>query len=454
MIVGVVLAELALVAAGLLLDQPYLGLVPAAALVYFIVAYRHPSVAWILIWLAFPFSIDVLFPTGHALYMPLEPMIGIALLAWVARLKIDGEFRWPKSALNAPLAALAAATIVSVLFSRYPSYGANALVAATGYVAFGYLLFCLAPPEAGSMRRWVPWVVGSTAFWGLYGLIRVALGGATYHAAYGVGRPFFTEHGGYAAFLAMILPLSLLLTVTRRGRSQAFYAVCSFLIASGILISLTRAAWLSIALVVPPMLALWAWREGGARAIAWAGGVAAVAFLALVGIGAGNLISRHAGTVAETRDVSTLERFNRWMAATAMVRDSPWTGVGFAAYPQAYSQYRRKLLITELAYQRMGPHSEPMRLLAETGVPGFAAACWLLGAAFALGLRVFWRSTDRAERLLSLALIAGLGTYAVHSVFRTYLDLERVAVPFWAALGLLAALAGRLEARAPEARHG
>ena len=41
---------------------------------------------------------------------------------------------------------------------------------------------------------------------------------------------------------------------------------------------------------------------------------------------------------------------------------------------------------------------------------------------------------------LALAALAALGTYAVHGLFRTYIDLEKVAVPFWASLGVLAAL--------------
>ncbi|MGH7681870.1 MAG: hypothetical protein ACRENN_07775, partial [Candidatus Eiseniibacteriota bacterium] len=67
-----------------------------------------------------------------------------------------------------------------------------------------------------------------------------------------------------------------------------------------------------------------------------------------------------------------------------------------------------------------------------------------------LGLRVFRRSPEPDRRLLSLALVAALWTWTVHSIFRTYIDLEKLYVPFWATLGLLAALGRRADPKAPE----
>jgi putative inorganic carbon (HCO3(-)) transporter len=174
----------------------------------------------------------------------------------------------------------------------------------------------------------------------------------------------------------------------------------------------------------------------------------------LAGVGAGARITRHAGSITASQDASNLERVNRWMAAVEMARDRPWLGVGYAVYPLAYPEYRRKTIITELAYQHMGPHSEPMRLISETGLLGTMAALWFMGAAFVLGVRVVRRSPDPREKLLSLALVAGLITYVIHSVFRTYLDLEKVVVPFWASLGLLAALGRGLDAAPPRPTMG
>jgi O-antigen ligase len=123
-----------------------------------------------------------------------------------------------------------------------------------------------------------------------------------------------------------------------------------------------------------------------------------------------------------------------------MVQARPVLGFGFASYAYVYPEFRRKTIITELAYQHMSPHSELFRLLAESGFVGFLAACWLLGAAAWAGWRIFRWSDDPRARLLALAALAGLGTYVLHGLFRTYIDLEKVAIPFWASLGALAAM--------------
>ena len=426
-----------------------------AGLLYLMLAYRHPGPAWLLVWLAVPFSIETLVPGGHALYLPTEPMVALALLAWAARLMTCGKaLRLPASRLHAPLAALAVATLLSVAQSRYALLGSKAWIVAAGYVAFAYLYCFLDDETVERAERWYPWVVGSAAAWGLYGTVRVALAGVSLQSAYGAARPFFTEHGAYAAYLAMILPLALLLALSRQGKARVRYAAASALIALGIALSLTRAAWVSLAVAIPLAVGLWSWWRRSLKPVA---GVAALALLVLVilaGVGAGARITRHAGSITAAEDASNLERVNRWMAAVEMARDRPWLGVGYAVYPLAYPEYRRKTIITELAYQHMGPHSEPMRLISETGLLGFLAAGWFMGAAFVLGARVVRRSRDPRGRLLSLALVAGLITYAVHSVFRTYLDLEKVAVPFWASLGLLAALGRRLDAAPPRPTMG
>ncbi|TMQ56219.1 MAG: hypothetical protein E6K74_00650 [Candidatus Eisenbacteria bacterium] len=440
MIVGIALAEALLLGIGFALDQPLLGVMTAGALTYALLAYRHPNLAWVLVWLAFPFAIEMVIPGGHALYVPTEPMIALAILTWSVRVLAGKPIRLPRSSLHAPLAVLAALTLLSVATSAFPGLGLKGLIAASGYVVFAYLYCFLNCHDAATVERSVPWIVGSGAVWGLFGTIRVLQQGLTLQHAYGAARPFFTEHGVYAAYLAMILPLALLFALERRGSTRVMYAGASLALALGIGFSLTRAAWISLAIVLPLTAALWFWWRRRLKPMALLAGLSVIVCCVILGVGAGGRITKHAGSIAATEDASNLERFNRWMAAVEMVRDRPLLGMGYASYPHMYTQYRRKLIITELAFVHSGAHSEIFRLLSEGGVLGFLAAMWLVGAAAVLGLRIFRRSDDQRARLIALASLAGLGTYAIHGFFRTYIDLEKVAVPFWAGLGVLAAL--------------
>jgi len=440
LILGLILAEVALFLAGALLGHPFLGAAAASALIFFVVAYRHPRFAWALVWIAFPFSIEMRLPGGNAIYAPTEPMMMLSLLAWALRAPVKGRLRIPYSPLNAPLAALAVVALASVAVSHYPLLGFKGWLVAVAYAGFAYGFCFLNFGDARVLGRWIPWVVGLGAFWGLFGAVRVLTEGVSVQHAYGAARPFFPEHGTYSVYLAMILPLALLATLESERRARLLYALATLSIGFGIALSFTRAAWLSVVLVLPITAAIWAFRRRSVKPLAWAGALAALILIAIAGIGAQGRITRHVNSVVETENVSNLERVNRWMAAAEMTRDRPWLGVGYGEYPASYPQYRRKVILTDQVYYYMGAHSEPLRVLSETGIAGFAVVTWLVIAALVLGIRLYARSGDRATSLLALALLSGLGTYAVHSVFNSYPGIDKVTIPFWAFLGLLAGL--------------
>jgi len=435
---GLLALEILLVAVGTRLELPLLPVGAFFALAFFLLAFRSPDVAWAVIWIAFPFSIEVLLPGGAAMQMPSEPMIALALLAWVFRGILGGRWKIPYSPLHVPLASLAAVAMISALSGSFPLVGVKAWITAAGYCAFGYTYFLSAPCSRERSARWVRLIVISGAFWGLYGAIRGVLLGTSVRAAYGLARPFFLEHGTYSAFLAMILPLSILLAMERRGRARWGYATTTACIGIGILLSFTRAAWLSIALVVPVMLVLWR-GKGRVRNLL----LPAAAILTIVGLLAGNgivnRITHHAVSVTDPENVSNLERLNRWIAAIEMTKDRPVLGVGYGAYAASYPRYRRKEIVTELAYRHMGAHSEPLRVLSEMGCVGLLAAIWFLVAAARAGIRAV-RMGDPTRKLLAFGVLAGLATYVIHGFFNTYLAIDKVAVPFWSGLGTLAAL--------------
>ncbi len=419
MILGLVLAEVVLFLGGVLLGHAFLGAVAAAALVYFILAHHQPRLAWALVWIAFPFSIEKSLPGGNAIYIPTEPMMILALLAWALRAPARGRLRIPHSPLNAPLMALAVVALASVALSRYPPLGLKALLIAVVYAGFAY---------------------GFGAFWGLYGAIRVLTAGVSAQHAYGAARPFFPEHGTYSLYLTMLLPLALLAALQSSGNARILYAASSLAIGFSVALSFTRAAWLSLALVLPVTLGIWSLRRRSMKPLALAGGFTALIAIAIAGIGAEGRIARHAGSIVESENVSNLERVNRWMAAAEMTKARPLLGVGYGEYPAAYPEFRRKVVVTDQTYFHMGAHSEPLRVLSETGTAGFAVSLWLLVATVGIGIRAYRQARDPRASLLALAVLSGLATYLIHSVFNSYPGIDKVTIPFWASIGLLAGL--------------
>jgi hypothetical protein len=80
-------------------------------------------------------------------------------------------------------------------------------------------------------------------------------------------------------------------------------------------------------------------------------------------------------------------------------------------------------------------------MLAETGWPGLAASLWFVAAVAAAGLRAFARGPGSDRGRLALGLTCGLATYGVHGLFNSYLGIDKISVPFWIFIGMVAALA-------------
>lgn len=435
----VLAAEILLLAFAWRTGKPWLPVTLALAPAFFLVAFRAPDLAWALVWIAVPFSTQRLLPGGNAIQFPTEPMIAIALAGWGARWLAGGGPEGSRSPIHLPLAVMAGIALLSTLVGSHTLIGLKAWVVTAGYAAFGFLYFSTSSCDPARRERWIRLVAATGAFWGLYGFVRVLILGVSARTGYGAARPFFAEHGTYSAYLAMLLPLALFASLERSGRARWGYALAALAISLGIVFSFTRAAWVSLALVLPIALGAWIARRRSPRALLVPALVVIATALVLLAAGAVDPFSRHAQSVTDPENVSNLERLNRWLAAVEMAKDRPVLGVGYGAYPAAYPAYRRKLVVTELAYAYMGAHSEPLRLLSEAGLIGFAAALWLLGVVAWTGMRVV-RAGGPSASWLALALVAGLATYAIHGVFNAYLAIDKGAVPFWMGIGAIAAL--------------
>ena len=454
-LIGVVVAEALLISAGFLFGSPFPALAIAAGICFFFVAYRSPDFAWALVWISVPLDIEVLLPGGIAVTVPTEPMIALALLAWFLRSIPRRPWRLPPSPLHRSFAVVSVFILLSAGWSIRPIASIKSWVMMGGYALFGYLYFFQTRCSAERRRRWLALTAAIGAVWGIFGLVRVlTIGGAGLEAesiastyAYGAFRPFFSEHGTYCAYLGMLLPVTLLATMESRGRMRLFYGFATFCIGAGIVLSFARAGWLSLAVVVPITLFLWArWRKALRRLLVpalLALGISAI----VVAFGVGSQLSRHAASVVSERNLSNLERVNRWYTAYLMARDHPVLGVGYGCYLDAYHLYRAKTYVTDQTYIRMGAHSEPLKVLCELGVIGLLLVIWFLVAVVRLALRCFRELSDPGDRVLVLAAVAGLSTYFVNGIFNAYLVEGKVTLPFWVGIGVIAALGRRLPDR-------
>ena len=274
------------------------------------------------------------------------------------------------------------------------------------------------------------------AAWLLDGLVQAAtgwsLGGpATADRLSGV---FGADNLKLGLVLASLAPFLLVAAGERFG--HAGWALSAALLLVVVLLAGTRAAWLTLGLV----LAASAWfRFPGRRGlVGLALGAGVVAALALATIGSDKLRDRVERTGAALAgdpagvDHALSGRLPIWSTALRMAAAHPVNGVGVRGFRDAYPTYAAPddpWLADSDHHAGYHAHQLVLEVLSETGLLG--AICWLGGAA--LAWRAWRFATPEARRRAgapALALAATVFPLNTHLAFYS---------TFWGGLTLLLA---------------
>jgi O-antigen ligase len=177
-------------------------------------------------------------------------------------------------------------------------------------------------------------------------------------------------------FLAVGLLLSLPL-LQRHGMRLLWW-----LMGLGLLLTFSRSAWLSVAVMLPLLAGWLAWhRPALRRALAITLGSTAMVLLVSSLLLAGQLFSRLRPSQTASESRSLRERGELISAALDIIADQPLTGIGAGNFSLA--------LIDGTSSMRPQPvHNVPLLLASEVGVGGGGLWLWLwLAPALALGRR-------------------------------------------------------------------
>jgi len=113
------------------------------------------------------------------------------------------------------------------------------------------------------------------------------------------------------------------------------------------------------------------------------------------------------------------DRFNVWLSAVEMIKDSPFLGKGLGLFMDHFREYST----LNIQYA----HNCYLQILAETGLFGFLTFLWFLREL----LLVAWRSFVRKNNFLLLGLFSSTLAFLVHAFFDTHLFSLKLSVLFW-----------------------
>ncbi|MGM0566263.1 MAG: O-antigen ligase family protein [Bacteroidota bacterium] len=272
-------------------------------------------------------------------------------------------------------------------------------------------------------------------------------------------EPFFKDHTIYGALLALLFPVSVLTLFSRKQPpwlKLLFFAAIPFLL-SGIFLSYSRAAWISIgAMAVLAVILSFRVRYGYF--------LAGIGVLILLAIGVRNpaleklnqIRSERGGGVQEhltsainiKTSASNLERINRWESALKMFREKPVLGFGPGTYPFQYAPYQNEDHMTRISTwfgDVGGVHSEYLKPLSESGLPGFLSFIAIIILTLRSGFKVYLHSKNKQHRLYAAALMLGLSTYYFHGFFNYFLHTDKIAALFWGMTAMLITMENQLK---------
>ncbi len=419
--------------------------------------------------LILPFSIKFELDTiGIALWLPSELLIGMLSLALIFKglregFKIRNSLQHPISILLLLFLILSA---VSVIFSSMPLVSLKAFWVRLVYIQVFYFgVISVFKKGITETERLFTYYGGSLfiiAICCLYFQFQYGL--SKQSAAYSV-YPFYADHTIFSACVVFVLPAFFIeLHKSLKNKASAYYIgfICSSILVFLLAVFYTycRAAWISIA---AELLFL-----GMIRAK-----IKPRSYLFLILIGAAFLYidgerillsfngnnnvstSYSTSAIEQTQsitnvrtDLSNAERLNRWSCAIRMFLDKPITGFGPGTFQFQYLAYQLPSEITYISVfspyniplgRGGSAHNEYLLLLSECGGLCFLIFIIFIVVALLTAIKSILGKSNEIKKN-ELAVLLGFFTYCIHGLFNNFLDTDKAAFLFYAALASIVLL--------------
>jgi len=106
-------------------------------------------------------------------------------------------------------------------------------------------------------------------------------------------------------------------------------------------------------------------------------------------------------------DISTVERFYRWVAGVYMVAEKPMTGFGPSTFYSTYDGYTVTSYKTYVSDnpEKSGIHNNYLMVAVEQGLPGLLIMIMLVIIPLIMGEQLYHRLKDAADKQLCLAAL-------------------------------------------------
>jgi len=272
-------------------------------------------------------------------------------------------------------------------------------------------------------------------------------------------QPFYRNHVVYANLLSIFLPFIFLArTWYKKGtnkRRLLNIGIIIFLV--GIYFSYTRAAYLAVIAMSGTYFII----NFRAIKIALISSVVGVVFIFsfitnenyyLKYSPSVKTVSQHGildiiDATLKGKDVSSMERIYRWIAAIHMTKDRPITGFGPNGFVPNYKNYTVFIFETWISenQEKSGVHNYFLMTLVEQGIAGLLIFMALLFAFFIYAENLFYSVKDKKLKNMTKAIMLSMVAIVVSLVFSDMIEVDKTGSFFFINLALIVLVARKFK---------
>ncbi len=379
--------------------------------------------------------------------LPTEPLFVTIMFIFVLKLLLERQYdrRIIRHPLSIMILIYLLWHLVTVCTSTLPLVSLKCWVASLWFILPFFFLGVLLFKDTRNIYRFCFLYMIPFAVLIIFTLVKHSAYNFDQHIGNGIMNPFFNDHTSYGAAIAMFIPFLIGFALNKGIKAlwRIVSVVLLVIFTTGLIFSYTRAAWISLVGALGMYLILKLKINNKiifAILIVGIGGYALFQDKILMDLERNKVesstdFSKHIKSISNiTSDASNLERINRWNCAIRMFKEKPIFGWGPGTYQFNYAPFQHsdeKTIISTNAGDGGNAHSEYLGSLAESGLLGLVNYALICIIIYITGTRTYHKLKDRKLKMVVAAALCGLVTYFIHGALNNFLDIDKIAVPFW-----------------------
>lgn len=408
--------------------------------------------------MATPLSVDT-FMNNNTIGMsvPAEPILVVLMFVFLYKSILNPQasmFLWKHSFTTWIILGFVW-MLVCTLFSTHPLVSIKSTIMRTwSIVGFYFVTYYVVRQWRNVEKVWGLYMIPLLVVV-VYTLFRHAERNFAFFWSSYVMFPFYKNHVNYGTAVAAVLPFALA-GIFQKGWKKGIYLGLSILFIVAVIFSYTRASYIAIFII--PVVAL-AYYLRMIRVL-----VTVALIVGTLGIGYllyddnylqyahgdsytewhKNDFNKQLTATTKFKDVSSVERFYRWVAAYNMVKERPILGFGAGSFIFEYKSYTNAFFRTEVSNnpENSGLHSQFLTAMVEGGLWGLFLFLGLVVTVVNRSQRIF-NKAHNGHKWYVLASGVSFIVLLLHLLINDLLEVDEVASLFYINMAVLVNLEER-----------